>query len=208
MAGITFGTNQITSPRWAQDCLDEEHLLPGIQLDAAQFNKTDAVVVTVGSAGAAVDATTVPVDALSGALPNGTLLDFGGKKFARLTAAAAAGATSLTVAALATALVDNDTATYAGSATTKKTVYSGTLVGRTFTERTAGTPFGPAASTDDEIFLTAFDVYDLDTDNTASPVRGRTAIYENFLPNYTTIAANTALLAKLRALYDTMIGVA
>ncbi|MFN2511992.1 MAG: hypothetical protein ABR568_11180 [Pyrinomonadaceae bacterium] len=61
--------------------------------------------ITVGAAGAAAGATTVPVGALTQAIPSGTVLDFGGGKTARLTASAAVGATSLTVSALTTALV-------------------------------------------------------------------------------------------------------
>jgi hypothetical protein len=105
--------------------------LSGRQIDwahvATSFYST-AVVVTVGTGGAAQGATTVPVTALPGALPNGTTLDFGGAKFARLTAAAAAGATSLTVAALPTAVVAGDTATYVGP-NGKKTLPAGTVVG-------------------------------------------------------------------------------
>lgn len=78
------------------------------------FGNVANVVVVVGAAGALADATSLPVDALSGPIPSGTVLDFGGKKFARLTAAALAGAVALTVAALPTALVDDDTATYVG----------------------------------------------------------------------------------------------
>lgn len=72
------------------------------------------VVVTVGSAGASMGATSVPVDALTGPLPNGITLSFGGSKVATLTAAAAKGATSLTVSALPVALVDDDEAVFGG----------------------------------------------------------------------------------------------
>lgn len=68
--------------------------------------------VVVGAAGALANATTVPVDAITYAIPNGTTLRFGTKKFVTLTAAAVAGATSLTVEAIPTALVDNDAATH------------------------------------------------------------------------------------------------
>jgi hypothetical protein len=82
--------------------------------DTLDFGTVASVVVVVGAAGAAQGATSVPVDALTGPLPSGALLDFGTNKFARLTANAAAAATSLAVSALATALVDDDTATYQG----------------------------------------------------------------------------------------------
>src|SRR5678809_130180 len=113
MARIVDNTaNTLSSPVWAADFMGREHLVPGgAKLNAALFLRTDAVVVVVSAAGAAGGATSVPVAALTGAIPNGTVLDFGTNKYARLTAAAAAGATTLTVAAIPTALVSTDTAT-------------------------------------------------------------------------------------------------
>lgn len=91
---------------------------------------TAPVSVVVGVAGAAADAVSVPVAALSGAIPSGTTLDFGTNKFARLTAPAAAGATSLTTAAIPKALVSGDTATYAGTpGSGDKVLPAGTVVG-------------------------------------------------------------------------------
>lgn len=78
MARLTFSGNTLTAPVWAGDYLDREHLVPGGGIvDAAQFNAQDAVVVTVGASGAAAGATSIPVDALSGAIPSGTILNFG-----------------------------------------------------------------------------------------------------------------------------------
>lgn len=104
----------------------------GRQIDwtnvAARFYTTAVVVTT--SATASQGATAVTVTALPGAIPSGTTLDFGGAKFARLTADAAAGATSLTVAALPTALASGDTATYVGP-NGKRVLPAGTVVGDT-----------------------------------------------------------------------------
>lgn len=143
---------------WAGDFFDREHLMPGgAKLDAAQFLATDGVTVTTTSS-AAADATSIAVSALAGALPSGTMLYFGeAKEFAMLTAAAAAGATSITVQALPAAIESGDSATYAGTTGIKRVV-SGTAIGRTYTERDAGTGYGPAAAADDEIYLLAFDV--------------------------------------------------
>lgn len=80
------------------------------------FGTNTDIVVVVGAAGASATDTTLPVDALTGPLPSGTVLDFDTNKFARLTAPAAIDDVSLTVAALPTDLVDNDTATYQGGA--------------------------------------------------------------------------------------------
>lgn len=206
MAKMEFSSNTLTQPAWAGECLGTYTLIPaGAKLDPAQFDFDDAVTVTVGAAGAAVDDTTVPVDALSGKIPSGTVLDFGGDKFATLTADAAAGATSITVRALVTALVDDDTATYAGS-TGRKPVKSGTLVGRTFAERAAGTAFGPAAvATDEEIYLIAFDVVDLLHENNAELYRHNCVVKENLLPDWATYTADEK--AKIRELYQTVTGV-
>jgi hypothetical protein len=193
-----------TSPRWAGDFGSRDHLVPGpFKLDAAQFVAPDAVRVVVGAAGAAGNATSVPVAALSGAIPAGTLLDFGGKKFARLSAAAAAAAITLTVDALATALVDGDTATYPGLKL--KSVPSGTALGRTIAERDLGTGLGPADEDDDEVFLNFFDVTDVAANNDAEMYRPGAQVYENFLPGWSGLASGVQ--AKLRARYLCTTGV-
>lgn len=77
------------------------------------YRETAAEVETVTlSASAAQSATTIAVEALGSYLPDNTLLDFGGAKFARVNGAQEAGATSVTVDALPTALADDDAATY------------------------------------------------------------------------------------------------
>jgi hypothetical protein len=200
MARIVDNTaNTLSSAVWAGDFLGREHLVPGgARLDAAQFYRTDSVVATVGVAGAAQGATSVPVAALTGAIPSGTVLDFGGAKFARLTAAAAAGATSLTVAALPTALVSTDTARYTGVGV--RDVPSGTLLGRTVTEREAGTGYGPWASGDDEVYLLAFDVTDPSINADCELYRNFGIVKENLLPgwaNYTS-GMKTALRGAYR----------
>ncbi len=66
--------------------------------------------VVVGTGGAAIGATTVPVTATTVALASGTILIFGVGKSAELTAAAIVGAASLIVKPLAAALIAGDTA--------------------------------------------------------------------------------------------------
>ncbi len=199
MARFVDNSNQLSAPAWAGDYFNREHMIPGgARLLAASFTDTDAVVVTVGAAGAAGGATSVPVAALSGPIPNGTLLSFGTNKFARLTAAAVAGATTLTVAAIPTALVSGDTATYAGVGTTV-TVPSGTVVGRTIAERDAGTAFGPAGAADDEVYIVCFDVYDAIMNPDIELYRPNSIVKENFLPVWTALAAGVQ--TKVRAAY-------
>lgn len=191
-----------TPPDWMGDYGSRDYILPApAKVDPSQFLATDGVIVVVSGA-AAVDAVSVPVNALAKALANGTLLDFGGKKFARLTAAAAAGATSLTVSALATALAANDTATYRGVG--KKSIPSGTAIGRTIAERDAGTNYGPAVDTDDEIYLTTRDIYDADSDNDVELYRHMGTVKENFLPGIGSMTSN--LKTKLRSLYHCVKG--
>lgn len=194
-----FPPIESTPPVWAGDYLSRDTVMPvPVQLDAAQFNAVDAVKVVVGAAGAAVDAVLVPVAALTGAIPAGTVLDFGGKKFARLTADAPANAVTLAVAALATALVQDDTATYAGVG--KKSVPSGTLIGRTFTERDNGDGWGPAdEANDDELYLTTRDVADLTKDATTEIYRHNKVVKENYLPGWSGLS--NAVKAKIRSLY-------
>ena len=200
MAGITTGAVQETVNRgWIGDFLDRRALIPGgAKLDAAQFAGERAVRATVGVAGAAQGATTVPVAALSAAIPSGTVLDFGGAKFARTTAAAAAAATSLTVAALPTALVSGDAATYVPVGA-MKTVPSGTVLGRTYTERDASTPFGPAADADDEVYLLVFDVTDATRNNDVTLYRPGGLVKENLLATFAGLSST--LKAKIRATY-------
>lgn len=206
MVGIT-GSTWVENLRtvWAAEALSPDKLMPGgAKLAASLFYAEDSVLVDVGAAGAAQGATAIPVTpALTGAIPSGTVLDFGGAKFARLTANAAAAATSLTVAALPTALVDADTARYAGAGVLKKRVPSGTLVGRTYTERDAGTGFGPWESGDDEVYIVAFEVTDAALAPEISLVSHTTKIYENNLPGWA--GSTSGFKTAVRAAYQTML---
>jgi len=204
MARITSSSNTMSAPVWAGDFHNREHVLPGgAKLDAAAWRREDAVTVTVSS-NTAQNATSLPVTALSGPIPSGTVLYFGGAKVATLTAAAAAGATTLAVAALPTALVANDAATYAGTAAYR--VLSGTLVGRTYAERAAGAGFGPWTTGDDEVYLVVHDVPDVMLNNDVDLYRHGGLVKENFLPGFASLAAGA--LAAIRANYQTTRGVA
>ncbi len=189
---------------WVGDYLDREHLIPGgARLDPTQFTDAEAVRATVGAAGAALGATSVPVTALTGPIPNGTLLDFGGAKFARTTALAAAGAVALAVSALPTALIAGDAATYSPRGA-RKNVPPGTLVGRTIAERDTDAPFGPAADADDEVYLLAFDVTDAANNADCELYRPGSLVKENFLGTFATLSP--ALKTKVRATYQCVRG--
>lgn len=91
-----------------------------VALDIGQnldFGVLEQVVVTVGASALAA-ATSITVSALSGPIPDNTLLDFGGAKFARVNGAVIAGATSITVDAIPTALAGGETATFEGGVLT------------------------------------------------------------------------------------------
>lgn len=202
---MNFNGPTKSAPIWLGDFANREVLLPGgVKLDAAQFLALDAVLVT--TTGAAAAAVSVPCAALSGPIPAGSLIDFGTTKLAITTAAVAAGAVAIPVRALPTALVNGDIGTYAG--VDRKSVPNGTIVGRTYAERDANTPFGPAASTDDEMYIVASDVFDLNLVNDADVVtEGKhVVIKENFLPNFSTLAG--ALVTQLRARWRSINGVA
>lgn len=203
MARVQYSDNQRTAPQWAGDYLDRNHLVPGgVKLDASQFSRPDAVTVTVGVAGAAQGATSIPVAALTGPIPSGTVLRFSVDEYARLSSAAATGATTLAVEALVNALESGDVATYAGVLT--RSVPAGTLVGRTITERDASTAFGPAADGDvhptGEVYFLAFDVPDVDANNDAVLYRPGSIVKENKLP-FTFGNLSTTLKNEVRRLY-------
>ena len=229
MAGIVFVGNTLESPLWAKDFGGRDHILPmPAQLDPSLFKDYAGVLVTASGA-AAAGATSIPISALAlSALTQtiifstanvlitaGTILDFGSGKFARLTANALNGATTITVAPLPTALVGGETSTYSRYST--KYIPSGILISRNNVAKTSTAPFGPAVSTDSEIYLMMFDIPDA-TVNNGAPVgcelyRHRGLVAENYLPNYAAMLAasggselNNQLLA-IRSNYETIIGV-
>jgi hypothetical protein len=215
---------------WAKDWDGgRAHILPvPAKLDPTQFRDAIGVVVDVGAAGAAGGAVAIPIspalDIPGGIgvanisstevlIPAGTVLDFGGAKFARLTADAKRGDVSLTVAALPTALVDADVAVYNKSGPNAKFIQSGTIVGRTYAERDANTPFGLGVDTDDELFILAFDVPDTSLNDEGELYRHHLLVAENYLPEWMTGTrlqtggVATTLMTKIRTLYRCIKGV-
>lgn len=86
----------------------------------------------------------------------------------------------------------------------KKFVKSGTLVGRTFAERDAGAGFGPWTTGDEEVYLTAIDVFDAAEDDDITLVRRQVLVKENWLPGWATYTAGQR--AALRAAYQVVRG--
>lgn len=72
----------------------------------------------------------------------------------------------------------------------RKPIDAGTLVGRTFAERTAGTGFSTAdVANDDEIYLLAFTVQDATENADCALLRHATLIYEDKLPGWAGLTA-------------------
>jgi hypothetical protein len=202
MAKVTYPTyTNATTPNWVGDFLDREHVVPGgSKVDAAQWSAQGAVTVTT-TAAAAVNATSLAVTALSGAIPAGTILTFGAGIYATTTADVAAAAVAVPVQPLFVAVPSGASAVWPGTSG-KKFIASGTALGRTYAERDAGTNFGPAASTDDQIYLLVHDIYDAADNNDCELYRPGSIVKENFLP---TSAAG--VIDKVRVLYVCVRGI-
>jgi hypothetical protein len=163
------------------------------------------IALTQSAVAIAVGAVTIPVGALSAAIPAGTSLNFGAPgRFAVLATTAAAAAESLTVLPLDQAIPAQSTAVFAGSP--RKIVPDGTVLGRTYAERNAGTGFGPAAAGDDEVFIMANTVVDADVNDEVNLVRHHSGVlvYENFLPGWQSLA--NAVQVFVRTQYVSTLG--
>ncbi len=201
----TSGGSEIVQPNWMAEALMPDKLLPGgAKVVAAQFPREDAVTVTLtaGAVTAGTNKTLTAATALTGAIPAGMILDFGQGEYATLTVGATKGATSITGVNLAADLEGAEVATYAG--TGARRIEAGTLLGRTFAERDAGTGFGPYATSDDEVYLLAFQINNADIDNDAALVRPQTLIKENWLPGWATYSNDAR--AALRKVYQVVRG--
>jgi len=201
-----LGTNQFTQPDWAVDFLGRDQLLPGgVKLDVATLGVTYPEVTVKLNGNAATDDEALTVDALSGAIPPGTMLNFGSPGLlAYAPNGAAAAATTIVVTPLVNGIADNAEAVV--PARSGKSLPSGTAIGRTLAERDANAEFGPADEDDDEIFLLAFPVRDLDRVNDGVPVRAfaGVGVKENYLPGWAGYSAD--LQAAIRARYICTLG--
>lgn len=198
------GPTEHTAPRWAGDFVGHDSILPfPAKIDTGQtyLGETAVQTVVVGAAGAAVGATTVPVDALAEPIPAQTRIDFGDKGTVVTSAAAADAAVTITVEPLETALVDNDEGEIL--AQDLRTIPSGVVVGRTFAERAANAAFGPAADADDEIYILMFDCNPTDNDDIELYRPGK-VVKENYLPAFGMLSA--AVKAAIRTKYVSTIG--
>jgi hypothetical protein len=215
MAGMASTYLRVGVPNWLGEQYSPDRLIPGGgQVTNSVFPAFDAVRVT-SPAGAAASATTIPVSAIllqsdgsplavgQVAIPVGALIDFGGTKIAVVTANVLRGATSIAVRSLPAAIAANDVGTYLGVG--KRTVPSGTLVGRTLAERDAGGRFEPWTAGDEDVFLTFWDA-DLSAvgSDEVALLRPNTIVKENYIPGFAAMSA--PMKAVVRARYQCIVG--
>lgn len=204
MAKVVDYSNALTSPAWAGDFFDRDHMIPG----GAKLAASDwlGVVQTITSKGAAaLGATQMFIQPSPVAIPAGATVAFGAVN-AVVQVDSPIGAGWLYVAALSAGVPDATAGTYTPDAATPIVVPSGTVVGRTIAERDAGTGYGVAAAADDEVYITCFDVYDVREHNDVELYRPNSIVKENFLPGFAAVAAGVK--TKLRAAYVCTTGAA
>lgn len=195
----------LSTPRWAGDYGSRDNLMiGGFRVDPAAFAAGDAVTVTVAAGGAVQGAVAVPVTALTGNLYAGRVLTFTGGVQVTLAADALTGDAVLTTEPLPAPLVAGNTAVWPGGGLYGRAIPSGTAFGRTYAERDAAAGFGPADAADDEVFLSYFDIDDVDHVPDVVFYRPNNVVYENFLPAFATLAAGVQ--TKLRSAYRCEIG--
>lgn len=213
MAGMTSSYARIGTPNWLGEQYSADILIPGgAQVTASLFPALDAIRV-VSPAGAAASAVSIPIAALTlgadgsplavgqVAIPAGALIDFGGAKLAVTTAPVIRGAVAIAVRALPTAIAANDIGNYNGVG--RRTVPSGTLVGRTLAERDAGGRYEPWTAGDDDFFLTLWDA-DLSMGEEIALLRPNTIIKENYIPGFAAMSA--PMKAAIRGRYQCIVG--
>lgn len=194
---MTSTSGTYMQPNWAAEAIGPQNMVPGgAKVDPSAFSYSDAFTVTCTAAATAASSVNVTVSALAQDIPAGYTLNFGGSKYAKLNSAAAAGATTINVN-LAANLSGNETASYPGISG-KKLIKAGTFVGRTYTERDAGTAFGPWTSGDEEVYLLAFDVVDAMNNPDCELLRHGTMVRDTLLPDWSSLAsgAKTAIRAN------------
>lgn len=176
-------SNVLARAAWRGDFGGREHILPiPLELNPDAFR--DALAYRLVCNAALISATSITLQtALEVDIPAGEVLKFdnaGTPVFAELTATAKAGTSTLTVTALAAAIAANSVA-YFHQYKGRKTVASGTAIGRA----TAGTgTFGPASADHEEIYFLYSDVDNLLEFPHGEAYRPGSLVKYNFLPEY------------------------
>lgn len=198
MAKITYESvaGSYIQPAWAADPIDDRNIIPGgAQLDPDKFPFSDGFKVSVSSAVVAGNGVSIPVTVLTGDIPAGYTLNFGGNKYAVLTQKATKGDAVIT-ANVSAPLSGNEIANYAG-VSGKKLVKAGTLVGRTYAERDSGISFSPYAAGDEEVYLLAFDTQDAQKNPDCELLRHHTLVRDHLLPGWTELSQEAKSAIRL-----------
>lgn len=165
---------------WIKDYVSREHSLPGgIRLDSDAFRPAALTITADGAA--AIGDTELTVDALTDEVLAGALIPFPGGQIVTTRAKAEKGATTLVTEPLTAAIADGAAALFADSRR-RQTIPASTLVGRTFAEQAAGTPFGPFEAGDDEVYLTIRTVQDIFRNAETEALRKNTVVATNRMP--------------------------
>lgn len=207
-------------PAWAGDFLDRNHLVPaGARLNTAVgFPRSDQVVLNLDAT--SQPQTTVALEnpaAKTGKvtgdiiIPSGARLRVGAGHYLQLTAEVAVGDTDITVESTLLDTTTAQDATYDGVALL--VIPSGILIGRTYAQNQAGTPFELADDSDDIMYLIAFPIQvDLpmnfggDVEQDVALYRHGSVVKTNFLPDFGGLSA--AQTTFLREHYATQLGAA
>lgn len=207
MAKMEWKVDQsFMQPNWAAEAIGPHNLIPGgARLDASQFAYSDAETITLaaGAVTAGSNKTLTLTAALGHEIPATYTLNFGSGEYFTLSTKAEKGATSL-VGTLAADVEGGESATF-GGVSGIKIVKAGTLVGRTYTERDAGTGFGVAAASDDEIYLLAFDTTDAMVNPECELLRHTTLVRDHLLPDWSSLSSD--LKTAVRSRYQCVRGV-
>jgi hypothetical protein len=89
------------------------------------------------------------------------------------------------------------------TATKRQEIVSGQLVGRTYAERTANAGFGPYATGDEEVYLTATVVNDIAVNPEVTLLRPNALIYEDKLPGWAALPAATKTVIRSKYICKT-----
>lgn len=191
-----------THPAWMGRGLGADTLVVGgFRLDATAFAIPGATNVTVAAGGVAAGAVILPITvALTAKIPAGSIIRFA-NVYLRLDKDAAVGTTNISIFPAPGPVAAAAVGTYDGVG--RKVIPAGTVVGRTYAERDAGTIFGPADAADNEVYIVAFDCHPYFGDQLLPEAdfeayKPGNEVKENFLPGFAALAAGVKTLVRDR----------
>ena len=206
-------------PVWAGDFFSRDHLVPaGGRLDTSTgFVRSDQVVLNLTASTQPQTTLTLENPAAKTGkvtgdviIPNKARLRIGPGHYLQLTAEVKVGDTTIAVESTLINTTLTEDATYDGVALL--VIPSGTLIGRTFAEDTALTPFGSADDADDIMYLIPFPIqvehpagFGFQDIVDTALYRHNSVVKENQVPDFATLSATK--VTYIRANYTTQQGV-